>query len=284
MCRHRPSSDKARAARSAALSPSCAKHWRVVLGALAAASGCGLGLAAQAQSLVVRSTGPSAGQFPIGKVLAANASVTLGDSDRLMVLDQGGSRMLMGPGSFVLDGKVMHDREALVRMRTMLAFDAPRPIRMSGGVRGGSAAAGNSFAKGPPGLWFVDLSKGGSYCAVNGTRPALWRPDTERLETWNAALARDGATAPVVFKPGDPVAPWPDDLVIIDGGSYKFHRSRAQVSVTIHALSSGGSDPVAYARQLAAKGCLAQLNILADAAIGPSRALAEATDRPARPR
>ena len=246
----------------------CGKHRCALLCAVAAPSGFGLGIAAQAQSLVVRSTGPSATQFPIGRVLASNASVTLGDRDRLMVLDKSGSRILMGPGSFTLDGKVTHDQDALIRMRKLLDYDGPHRIRMSGGVRGGAAATGNNFEKVPRSIWSVDVSKGGTYCAVKGAPLTLWRRNTDHQESWKVTLASDGSMAMVVFKQGESSAPWPDHFTITHGGHYTFTRQRANVPVTIHVLDPSGSDPVEYASQLARENCLAQFNILAEAAVG----------------
>ena len=69
-------------------------------GSLAVAGG------ALAQAIVVRSTGPSAAQYPQGKKLAANASVSLKPGDKVTVIDKAGSRVLSGPGNFTLNGAV----------------------------------------------------------------------------------------------------------------------------------------------------------------------------------
>ena len=48
---------------------------------------------ALAQAIVVRSTGPSAAEYPQGRKLPANASVTLRAGDRLTVLDRKSTRL-----------------------------------------------------------------------------------------------------------------------------------------------------------------------------------------------
>jgi len=71
-----------------------------LVGALAIAS------PAMAQSRVVRSTGPSAAQYPTGKKIAANGTIRLQRGDRVTVLDKSGTRVLTGPGTFSLNRRV----------------------------------------------------------------------------------------------------------------------------------------------------------------------------------
>ena len=92
---------------------------RATLTMLAGVVATGIGFAtnaAQAQSIVVRSSGPSATVYPQGKKLAVNAKVTLKPGDKLTVLDKAGTRVLAGPGSFTMDGKVSRDATAATRV------------------------------------------------------------------------------------------------------------------------------------------------------------------------
>src|SRR5687767_8423130 len=97
---------------------------RALLAGVAAAAALAAAGVAHAQGVVVRSTGPSAAQYPQGKRLPANAKVTLRSGDRLTVLDKAGTRVLSGPGSFTLDSSVARDRGAASRVGSVLASGA----------------------------------------------------------------------------------------------------------------------------------------------------------------
>ncbi|OZA58497.1 MAG: hypothetical protein B7X78_08945, partial [Sphingomonadales bacterium 39-62-4] len=55
---------------------------------MAALAGMAIAGSAMAQSVVVRSTGPSAGAYPQGKKLPAHATVVLKGGDQVTVLDK----------------------------------------------------------------------------------------------------------------------------------------------------------------------------------------------------
>ena len=57
-----------------------------------------LGTAAQA-GVVVKSSGPSAASYPVGKKLDDAASVTLRNGDSITVLTDSGTRVITGPGT-----------------------------------------------------------------------------------------------------------------------------------------------------------------------------------------
>ena len=149
---------------------------RIFLGGTIAA-GMGLtAVAAQAQSVIVRSTGPSATTYPQGKKLATNAKVTLKAGDKLTVLDKAGTRILAGPGSFTLDGSVSRDAGAAMRVSGVLASSGARA--RTGAVRGAPAPARAADApNAPDNLWYIDVSKGGAYCVANPASLVLWRPN-----------------------------------------------------------------------------------------------------------
>lgn len=62
-----------------------------------ALAGAALAGAAQA-GVVVSSSGPSKAQFPAGKKLDDNSSITLRDGDTVTVLTAGGTRVIKGAG------------------------------------------------------------------------------------------------------------------------------------------------------------------------------------------
>ena len=151
------------------------KRARMVLAGLLAA---GIGLAAnaaQAQSIIVRSCGPSATAYPQGKKLAANAKVTLKPGDKLTVLDKAGTRVLAGPGSFTLDSSVNRDVNAVSRVTGAIASNGSRA--RTGAVRGAPGPARTAgMPNAPDSVWYIDVSKGGAYCVANPTSLVLWRP------------------------------------------------------------------------------------------------------------
>ena len=239
---------------------------RIVLAATAAAGiGCAAG-AAHAQSIIVRSSGPSATAYPQGKKLAINAKVTLKPGDKLTVLDKAGTRVLAGPGSFTLDGSVRRDATAATRVAGTISSNGVRT--RTGAVRG---VAGPARAPGAPNapdsVWYIDVSKGGAWCVANPASLVLWRPN--RTEEANAKLtAAGGKPVDIVWKKGNPLKLWPSAaLPVVEGGRYTFSDPVGpSVTLVLHVLSTVPADDLAVAAMLADKGCTAQLDVFANAA------------------
>ena len=237
--------------------------------ALAGAMLAGLAFAAgtaQAQSVIVRSTGPSAATYPQGKKLAANARVTLKAGDKLTVLDKAGTRVLAGPGNFTLDGSVRRDVGAVARVTGAIANNGVRT--RTGAVRG---APGPAKAEGalnaPDSVWYIDVSSGGTYCVANPASLVLWRPN--RSEEANAKLSvAGGKPVDIVWKKGNPLKLWPvAALPVVEGGKYIFSDPVGpSVTITLHLLATVPPDDLAVAGMLADRGCTAQLGVFANAA------------------
>ncbi|MDP3674331.1 MAG: hypothetical protein Q8R44_04445 [Novosphingobium sp.] len=236
---------------------------------MAGAIAAGFGLAAsaaQAQSVIVRSTGPSAATYPQGKKLPANAKVALKPGDKLTVLDKAGSRILVGPGSFTLDGSVSRDTGAVSRVSGVLANAGTRT--RTGAVRGASGPALPADApNAPDNVWYIDVSKGGAWCVANPASVVLWRPN--RSEQANAKLSlAGGKPVDIVWKKGNPLKLWPvTALPVVEGGRYTFSDPVGpSVTLTLHLLPTAPADDLSAAAMLAEKGCTAQLDVFANAA------------------
>lgn len=237
----------------------------------AALAGIGLAAgAAQAQSVIVRSSGPSAVAYPQGKKLAANAKVTLKPGDKLTVLDKAGTRILAGPGSFTLDGSVSRDAGTVSRVSGAIASNGVRT--RTGAVRG---APGPARAPGAPNapdsVWYIDVSKGGTYCVANPASLVLWRPN--RAEEANAKLTPlGGKPVDIVWKKGNPLKLWPSTtLPVVEGGRYIFSDPVGpSITLVLHVLPTVPADDLAVAGMLAEKGCTTQLDVFANAAIPAS--------------
>ena len=52
--------------------------------------------------VVVSSSGPSASQYPVGRQIGTNERIVLRDGDTLTVLQNGGTRVFRGAGTYVL--------------------------------------------------------------------------------------------------------------------------------------------------------------------------------------
>jgi hypothetical protein len=238
---------------------------------LAAAAGIGMLAAvsvAQAQSIVVRSSGPSAATYPQGKKLPANAKVTLRAGDKLTVLDKSGSRVLSGPGSFTLDGKVARDVGAGSRIAGVVTGGGTARTR-TGAVRGatpGRPATAASPAA-PDSVWYIDVSKGGAYCVSDPNSVVLWRPNRAEEATGKLSLV-GGKPVEVTWKKGNPLKQWPTkELPLADSTRYVFSDPVGpNVPITIHVIGAPPSDDLAVASLLADRGCLAQLEVFANAA------------------
>ena len=240
---------------------------RVLLaGVFAAGFGVAAG-AAQAQSVIVRSTGPSAATYPQGKKLTANTKVTLKSGDKLTVLDKAGTRILAGPGSFTLDGSVNRDTGTASRVSGVRASSGART--RTGAVRGAPGPARPADApNAPDNVWYIDVSKGGAWCVANPASLVLWRPN--RSEEANAKLSlAAGKPVDIVWKKGNPLKLWPvAALPVIDGGRYTFSDPVGPaVTITQHLHAAAPADDQSAAAMLADKGCTTQLDVFANAAI-----------------
>jgi hypothetical protein len=241
---------------------SLAKH-TLVAGALIAA-GLGWGAAAEAQSVVIRSTGPSAAAYPMGRKLPAGAAVVLRSGDQVTVIDQAGSRVLAGPGSFKLDSAVKRNADGgNSALASLIARGGART--RTGAVRGDAEVPVEPSS--PDNIWYVDVSRGGTICIADPAQVVLWRPN--RAETGNGTLfAADNTSAEVTFRAGSAIKLWPvATLPVIDGQTYRFTSPVGQtVKISVRLLASVPEDPVEVASLLAEKGCTAQLDVLGHAA------------------
>ncbi|MFY7837900.1 MAG: hypothetical protein ACOVQ0_16630 [Novosphingobium sp.] len=239
------------------------KLMRAGIAGVAAFAGVTIAGAALAQSVVVRSTGPSAATYPQGKKLPANATVVLKGGDQVTVLDKAGTRVLAGPGTFTLNGTVNRDANGATALASMMARGGGARTR-TGAVRGATTAPVVAAPAGPENVWYVDVSKGGTYCVADPAALVMWRPD--KTQDGNGTLlSQDGSTADVSWRAGNPLKVWPSASVpVVDGQTYTFTSPvGAPVKIRTVVLASVPTDEVEIAGVMAEKGCSAQLDLLA---------------------
>lgn len=235
------------------------KPLALVAGALALAAGS----TAMAQAVVVRSTGPSAAQYPMGKKLPANGTLALRAGDQITVIDKSGTRVIKGPGSFPVNAAVSRDQASALAMAQMATTPGGARVR-TGAVRGAPTEA-SALPAGPDSIWYLDITKGGTFCVADPRQVVLWRPDA--TETGMGKLTGpDGTTADVTWNAGNPLKLWPSEtLPIADGKAYDFRNPVGHsVSIKIKQLTAIPADAMEMASVLAASGCTAQLDVLAN--------------------
>lgn len=213
---------------------------------------------AAAQAIVLRSTGPSARSYPMGRKLDANAAVLLQNGDKVTVLDKLGTRVLFGPGSFRLEAVVRRDVGTLGALAVLTKVGVVRT--RTGAVRE------NDEPEAAHNIWFIDASKGGQYCLSDPKLTSLWRP--ARKDPAISTLRNgDSREVSVNWPAGVAVRQWPAaEMPLVEGGTYTIANVPGDtVRVSIHLLGPLPEQQVDRAALLAEKGCTAQLALMADA-------------------
>lgn len=228
-----------------------------------AAAAAALALVAPAAALagvVVSSSGPSAAQYPVGRQIADNDRIVLRAGDTLTVLQNGGTRVLRGPGTVVLaQGSAASSNAAFAALTTQRAARRAR----TGAVRTGATGAVSN-----PSLWYVDVTKAGTVCLPSPANVRLWRADTQADSTY--AIEPEGASeAPIAatFPAGEMLAAWDVAHPPVAGQTYRIgHGSGTNaVDVRFAFLDAVPANAEALAAALIERGCTVQLAQLAAA-------------------
>ena len=227
--------------------------------ALALLAGASLPMAAAHAGVVVASSGPSAKTYPVGKKLAPTDSVVLKAGDTLTVLDEKGTRVLKGAGTFSLSSKTGADRSGTFALLTRER--SAQRVR-TGAVRGDSTGAITR-----PNLWYVDVRESGPMCLANPSEVRLWRPGTTGEALY--AIGPDGSkpTSKAAFGDGEMLTVWDlSQAPVTDGAKYAVAGADGTPSeITFRVLDSVPAAPEDLALKLIEKGCTAQLDVLTSA-------------------
>lgn len=207
--------------------------------------------------VVVKSTGPSARQYPVGTKLDDNAAITLKAGDVVTVLNADGTRVIKGAGTFRVGDRpqVASDRFASLTRRR-----AATRVRL-GAVRGDTDETATN-----PSLWYVDVSRSGTICLYDLATVRLWRPGTQGTSTYTITNGDGTMKAEVTFDDTVTVAALdPARLPITEAGHYMITAPDGTTSSHINfvLLAEDYTAPDALAEALIAKGCTVQLDTLA---------------------
>ncbi|WP_097093016.1 hypothetical protein [Novosphingobium sp. Chol11] len=230
-------------------------------GAVALGMAAALGAApAWADSLVVRSSGPSAGSYAPGKKLGDGGSLLLKAGDVVTLLDAKGTRTLRGPGRFSVAAAAATPATN-VTMAALLDTKRVRRAR-TGAVRGAVGEAPAATKR--PNLWLVDVAQPGALCVTDPAAVRLWRADAAKPAT--VRISGGGAQASADFAANEAIAAWPAALPVKDGAAYRIDAGGRSTDIRLALLGAADAGIEGMASALIAKGCQAQLDLLIDTA------------------
>lgn len=219
-----------------------------------------LAVPALAGPIVVRAIGPSAVSYKPGQKLADTATLVLKAGDQITVLDAKGTRSFSGPGSFRFDAPSA-SAAAPTAFAELLTQKSERRARI-GAVRGSAGVMTGPPV--PPGVWAIDTGSGGSVCAIDTTKLALWRADPMAAGALTVTRIADGKSAPVAFAAGQAIASWPADLPASSGGHFRITGGAAPQTLTLKPLAKPLTAVDELAAVLIENGCQAQFERLAN--------------------
>lgn len=211
--------------------------------------------------VVVSSSGPSASQYPVGRQIGTNDRIVLRDGDTLTVLQNGGTRVFRGAGTYVLaQASVTSTNAGFQRLTTQRAASRAR----TGAVR----SAGDVGPPSNPSLWYVDIAAAGTLCLPDPENVRLWRADTQADSSY-AITAEGLSEGPVnaTFRAGESLAIWDINNPPMAGHTYRIGHGSGATAVDVRFVFLDGvpATPEELAGTLIANGCTVQLAQLASA-------------------
>ncbi|WP_375290532.1 hypothetical protein [Qipengyuania sp.] len=223
-------------------------------------AGVALMLAGAAQAgVVVKASGPSASQYPVGKKLDDSATITLQKGDSVTVLTSKGTKVISGPGRFTVGVRGESTRSTFVILTRQNASARVR----TGAVRSGVNAA----APQNPNLWNVDVTKPGKMCLADSSVVTFWRPDTDVARTYVLRSGKSDYLVQIEFPADEAQAVLgPDKLPLRVNSSYRLSSEEGSAPQPIEfvVLDNVPDAPDELAAELADKGCSTQLTMLSD--------------------
>ncbi|MDB5718275.1 MAG: hypothetical protein JWM38_1702 [Sphingomonas bacterium] len=212
-----------------------------------------------AETLVVRSTGPSAKSYPPGKAIPDTAKITLKANDQVVLLDGRGTRTLKGPGSFSPLANSSATASAGSTLGALVAQRGDRRARI-GAVRSITAGPARS-----PNIWFVDIDRSTTVCVADPQAVTLWRAGMPKPVSVTLT-GSDAKPYTLNWTKDRSTMPWPAALPIASGQSYQIrHDGAAQpTAVRFVVLGTALSGLEDLASTLIQNGCSAQLDLLID--------------------
>lgn len=217
---------------------------------------------AAAQSMVVRSTGPSASKYPTGAKLKSTDKLTLVAGDKVVLMQAGKTRTLSGPGTFGASGTIQASQSLSGNVTRMLA-KGPTMRSRGGFTREGITPMPTELRA--PNLWLLDYRETGTFCVSDPASLLLWRPHMESDEL--LTIEQGGKSETVALIAGANFRKWPTDTLPVQYGiDYRLSGAGLAKPVTVRfAKMDAIPDTVEGSIDLLmAKNCSPQLNRLVD--------------------
>lgn len=172
---------------------------------------------ALAQSLVVRSSGPSASAYRPGQTLPRGWIIIMRPLDILVLLDGGRTRRLSGPQIFIVGSPVRPAQRA-----TLSALSRQGSTNRRDRLAGVRRESTPGF-RGSPSLWSVDYQAGGTVCFTDRHPLEFLRLRADRFEQFEiTADGREPAT--IELRARTFTAPLPISASLRDGAELAFRR------------------------------------------------------------
>ncbi len=216
----------------------------------------------KAEPIVIKYEGRNGEIYKPGKKLVPNAKISLKSGEILTVLDERGTRVLRGPGTFSASSAATASSVSNTSLAALIKTSSVRRAR-TGAVRGEAMPTQQT---GSPNLWFVDVSKSGKICVADFANLQLWRPDAEASRQIVATNVATGKSASTRFGKGQTTAKWPSPLSPVDGGSYTLGTvdQQEKTSVRLVKVAMTGEERLdTMASKLLSQGCQIQGELLA---------------------
>jgi hypothetical protein len=195
--------------------------------------------------IVVRATGPSAGQYPVGKALPDNGSLRLRGGDTVVLLDAKGSRTLKGPGIF--------PAAATGSSAGVSSFSA---LMASANGRRGRVGAVRPAPQ-PRQLWQASSDHDETFCFTNPAGVLIRRDNIAEPKTVSVTDLTSGKTAAVRFAAAQQVVEWPAAVPLVSGSRYRIGTAQAAMKQI-----AAGTSFADLGSSLIRNGCMAQLDAL----------------------
>ncbi|MEE4154540.1 MAG: hypothetical protein V2I27_10310 [Erythrobacter sp.] len=212
--------------------------------------------------VVVKSSGPSAGDYPVGKKIDDEATITLKAGDSVTVLTSKGTRVMSGAGTYKVGDRPKATRARFAALTRKRAANRVR----TGAVRGAAPATSGEQPMNPN-LWYVDVSRSGPMCLYDLSAVRLWRPFSEGIATYRVVDTNTQSAIDITFDDGEAIAALdPARMTIAQGTPYTIAGPEGTdvSSVTFVPLSEDYPEADQLAEALVAQGCLAQVDLLAE--------------------
>ena len=211
---------------------------------------------------VVKSSGPSAAEFPVGKKLKDTDRITLKDGDSVTVLTAKGTRVISGAGIHVVGARGAANS---TKFASLTRQKSARQLR-TGAIRGGDQDVTN------PNIWNVDVTQSGKYCLADPGIVRLWRPDKEAVATYSITKP-SGAAVNIIFDADDADAPWNTSEMALDEGTEFTIRGpggvpETKVTFAIITFDPATADAETLGETFIENGCMGQLELLSSSLEG----------------